>query len=371
MDDALQFLDKPLTPQAFTELIRAYSPKRILLVRGKASFEACGAKQLCEPAFASTGANVVEFFDFEENPKIEDVERGLTLFRDNAIDLVVAIGGGSVLDMAKLIRFFAAYAGEIKEGEYLQENDCVPLLAFPTTSGTGAECTHFAVCYKNRKKYSLTHADVRPTKAYLIPEWTHACSPYLTACVGFDAFAQAVESCWSVRSTDTSREYALRAISLLYPNLEACVKNPTPELRRKIAEGAYWAGRAIDISFTTAAHAFSYGLTTYLGFPHGRAVASSLGYFFDQNLNISEDNCNDPRGVEFVRARMQELCGILKIESGVELSRWARALFGQWLKNVPPSEEEWTACLASVNLSRLSNNPTKILKNPNVNDFIW
>lgn len=371
MIDALRFLDTPLTPSAFSELIRAHAPTRILLVRGKASFEKCGAKALCDFVLSAEIAQVVEFFNFEENPKIEDVEQGLTLFRDNAIDLVLAIGGGSVLDMAKLIRFFAAYDGNLEEGKYLQANPSVPLLAFPTTSGTGAECTHFAVCYKSGKKYSVAHDDVRPDEAYIVPEWTHACSPYLTACVGFDAFAQAMESYWSVRSSDESRKYALRAISLLYPNLQACVNAPTRELRKKIAEGAYWAGRAIDISFTTAAHAFSYGLTVYLGFPHGRAVASSLAYFFEKNLNVCPENCSDPRGVEFVRGRMSELCGILEIENGIALELWIRTLFRRWLTSISPSEIEWRKCLASVNLSRLSNNPTKILRNPNIKDFIW
>ena len=106
--------------------LEQYAGRHILLVRGKRSYEACGAKRHFDAIFKALGISVSEFFDFEENPREPDLQRGLSLFGAFPISAVVAVGGGSVLDMAKLLRFFHAYVGEIDTGNYRKDGELLP-----------------------------------------------------------------------------------------------------------------------------------------------------------------------------------------------------------------------------------------------------
>lgn len=267
-----------------SQALQQYACKRIFLVRGKRSYESCGAKQFLDRIFAELNLAAVEFFDFEENPKEEDLQRGLLLLDRQPVSAIVAVGGGSVLDMAKLVRFFHSYKGDIVAGEYEKEQDLLPLIAIPTTAGTGSEATHFAVLYRNKVKYSVEHEDVLPDIAIVYPPFTYNNPPYLTASTGFDALAQAIEAFWNLHATEESDGYARRAIGLIWPNLPIAVNAPNPEARDKVSEGAYWAGRAINITKTTAPHAFSYPFTSYYGYPHGHAVALLFPYIADYNI---------------------------------------------------------------------------------------
>ena len=115
--------------------------------------------------------------------------------------------------------------------------------------------------------------------AVVYPQFTYQNDAYLTACTGFDALAQAIESYWAKGATNESRDYSVRAIGLLWKQLPQLIQSPTKELRNQVAEGAYWAGRAINISTTTAPHAFSYVFTSKYGYPHGHAVAFTFPFF--------------------------------------------------------------------------------------------
>lgn len=131
----------------------------------------------------------------------------------------------------------------------------------------------------NNIKYSVTDKEISATESFIDYTFTLTASPYLTACTGLDALAHAIESYWSIKSTDESRGFAIQAIQYIYPNLLKCITEPTEYTRKQLAIGAHLAGKAINISFTTAAHAYSYGITTYLHLPHGHAVACTLPYF--------------------------------------------------------------------------------------------
>ena len=117
--------------------------------------------------FLRLGCEVVEFCDFDKNPKMEDLEKGIELLNDSGSSLVLAIGGGSVLDMAKLIRFFFSYSGDKTGNSFRKEQDLLPLIVLPTTAGTGSEATHFAVLYKDNIKYSVAHE----TYYQMLPLW--------------------------------------------------------------------------------------------------------------------------------------------------------------------------------------------------------
>ena len=331
--------------EKLSSTLQQYSCKRIFLVRGKRSYESCGAKQFLDRIFAELNLSVVEFFDFEENPKEEDLQRGLSLLDQQPVSAIVAVGGGSVLDMAKLVRFFHSYKGDIVAGEYEKERDLLPLIAIPTTAGTGSEATHFAVLYCNKVKYSVEHKDVLPDIAIVYSPFTYNNPPYLTACSGFDALAQAIEAFWNIYATEESDSYARRAIELIWPNLPIVVNAPKPEARDKVSEGAYWAGRAINITKTTAPHAFSYPFTSYYGYPHGHAVALLFPYIADYNIR---------------NGHVDSLLKMLEIVGSPE-EHFRKYVFELGL--APRAEDtdfDTELIVSNINLNRLKNNPVVV-----------
>jgi len=270
--------------QGFSDFLIRKSPERIFLVRDKTSYELCGAKDILDNIFFGLGCQINEFFDFEPNPKYEDLQRGLKVLNGFNADIIVAVGGGSVLDMAKLLRFFHAYSGDFITNKFQQEKEVIPLCTLPTTAGTGSEASHFAVMYKDNVKYSVAHSKMLSELAIIYPFFTYKNPPYLTACTGFDALAQAIEAFWNKNATSYSDEFALKAIKVLWDYLPIVVNNPSKIARDLVSEAAYWAGKAINITKTTAPHAVSYPFTTYYGYPHGHAVALSFPFFAQLNF---------------------------------------------------------------------------------------
>jgi alcohol dehydrogenase class IV len=302
------------------EVLSARRLKSVFLVTGGESFSASGADRVLDPMLA--GRQVTHYSDFEKNPTLEDLYRGLSLFERADYDLVLAIGGGSVLDMAKMINFF--YCNAIDPLVYVNsEIDEMaigpnrPLVAIPTTAGSGSEATRFAVLYVDYIKHSVEHETILPQVAIVDPELCRSLPPAVTAAAGLDAFCQAVESFWSIRSTEESKHYSAEAIRLSLANLVSAVKNPDDRSRAAMASAAHLAGRAINIAKTTAAHALSYPLTSHFKVPHGQAVAVTLPSFFRFNAGVEERDVLDPRGVDYVRGTVTELIDMLGA-SGVE-----------------------------------------------------
>lgn len=332
-------------------LLNRHNSKQVFLVRGKGSYTACGAEKIIKNALLETGCTLTEFYDFSENPKFEDMARGVGLLRGSRADFIIAVGGGSVLDMSKLVRFFNSYEGEVTGKTFEKINNLLPLVAIPTTAGTGAEATHFAVVYKDKIKYSVEHEDILPNYALVYPPFTYGNSKYLTACTGFDALAQAIEAYWNLNATDESDIYAEKAIKLLWPSLPDLVNNPTEELRDRVSEGSYWAGRAINIAKTTAPHAFSYPFTTYYGYPHGHAVALTFPYFM--KLNCSELNDNE--------IRVNTLLDMLKFKRGTNLLEQMRCyVHSIGLQVRKDIVIDYEFIMSHVNLDRLRNNPVHV-----------
>ncbi len=263
------------------ESLSSLGVKRLLLVTGKDSYANCGARACFEPLLASY--QLSHFSDFHPNPTLKEAIEGAKLCQQDGAEAILAIGGGSVIDVAKSIAAFHSRPGQEKavaKGEQPPGATTLPIIAVPTTAGTGSESTHFAVIYVDGKKYSLAAPSLMPTTAILDPIYTDDLPPYLTACTGFDALCQAVESFWAVGATAASRRYAEQAITLLVANLEQAVNQPCEAVRDDILRAANYAGRAINLSKTTAPHALSYTLTSLYGTPHGHAVAMTLGAFF-------------------------------------------------------------------------------------------
>lgn len=351
------------------EVLESLGSRSVLVVARPNSYALSGAKEKIEPFLQDR--NVATFSDFRTNPRVEDVERGVALLhelqQENEVPpVVIGVGGGSAMDMAKLVAIFAFQAKPatecMAEGLPFSATGC-PVVAIPTTSGTGSEVTHFATMYVGTAKHSVAHESIRPTIAIVDSELTMSLPPAITAYTGLDAICQAVESMWAVRSTEASRSNARQAITMALGALEDAVNHSTPESRTAMAHAAYLAGLAIDVSRTTASHAMSYGMTIRWDVPHGHAVALTLGDLLLFNSQVAEDDVNDPRGAQAVRDGINEICEIFGCSSPEEARDFFRSLLVKVglpnrLSEVgieAKADKEWLA--SSVNLERLGNNP--------------
>ena len=283
-------------------------------------------------------------------------------------------GGGTPLDTAKLVNFFSSTRQS--PGEYLKgirsETECggfLPFLAVPTTAGTGSEATHFAVLYDGLVKHSVGDSRIRPGYVFLNPAFTFSLSPYVTACTGFDALAQAMESLWAVGSTGSSRKDSRESLRIGSRVLRSVVLAPEAESRSAMLQAAYLAGRAIDVAKTTAAHAFSYCLTAYYGLPHGHAVATFLPEVLRQNGTASADRVTDPRGEGFLRQAVGEILNVLgceTVDEGVRslyALREAIGLTDSWMEEKGLSfDVVYAHAFAEANVSRLGNNPVRLAR---------
>ncbi|HZX49811.1 MAG TPA: iron-containing alcohol dehydrogenase, partial [Candidatus Paceibacterota bacterium] len=179
------------------EILEKEKPRKVLLFADSA-YEKSGAKEKLSPVLKSFEVEV--FSDIAPNPTLEQIEKGIGACKSFGPDLVVAVGGGSVLDTAKAANLLAAQEGTPvsyikKEKEIAKQGK--PLVAIPTTAGTGAEATRFAVVYIDNIKYSFSHEFLLPRYAVIDAELTYSLPPNVTADSGMDALAQAIEAFWS------------------------------------------------------------------------------------------------------------------------------------------------------------------------------
>ncbi len=316
---------------------------RLLLLHGHKSYHSCGAKDLVTEYTESI--ETVEFDDFSENPKKEDVDYGVTLFEQCKPDVIVAIGGGSVMDMAKLIRYYSS--------------SDTPLLAIPTTAGTGAESTQFAVCYIDGVKHSISDSSILPNLVVLYPPFTYNNGDYLSSCTGFDALAQAIEAYWNIYATAESDDFAISAIKKIYPLLNKGIL--LPEERAALLVAANKAGKAINITRTTVPHALSYTLTSKYGYPHGHAVALTfpffVKYYLEGNIDIYRGECFD----KYVE-KMDVLRSLLNINSDPFLTM--KSYINQIGLGFDQNRDfDDMVVVDGINLERAKNSPMVIDKN--------
>ncbi len=361
-----QILIEKISSSDLKEIFTKYSCNKIFLVTGKSSYRHSGAKDFIESAIE--GIEYVQFSEFEQNPKFDDAIRGVEIYKQSNCDMIIAIGGGSVMDMAKLINVFSSNSHidslEIVQNPKLISNKGKTLVAIPTTAGTGSEATHFAVVYHNKKKYSVAHDFIMPDIVGLNSIFSFSQSKYLTACSGLDALSQAIESYWSVGATNESKNYAKEAIQLLIQYLEECVISPNVKSRDAVIHAAYLAGKAINISKTTAAHAISYAFTTYFSIPHGHAVFLTLPEFFEYNKVLLKKDMNDPRGLNYNKKNIEELCKLLQVKNETEgklfLKEYAEKIEVELSFSKLGIKDFENLIVRNVNIERLSNNPRNV-----------
>ena len=338
--------------------------RSVFVVADRTAYEESGANMHIESALQ--GRRQVIFCDFAPNPKYADVMRGVKFWHAHLCDMMIAIGGGSAIDMAKLIGVCGIHRGQYREiltGNIPIRDKSAPLIAIPTTAGTGSESTHFAVVYVGEEKYSVAHAKVLPDYAIIDPNLTANLPPSITAHTGLDALSQAVESLWSVNATVQSRVFASEALTLVLDNLEAAVHRPTADARANMCRAAQLSGKAINISKTTAPHAISYTLTSQFGVPHGLAVALTLGAVLIYNNGVTSGDCWHPKGVAQVQEDIRDINRLI----GVAGSEEARKHIDDLLSNIGcptrlrqvgvDTDADLETLVQNVNTERLKNNP--------------
>lgn len=216
------------------------------------------------------------------NPDINLLEKILTKL--NRPSLIIAIGGGSSIDLAKAISALYEYKEDdilelIKNKTYLDNKNSIPLIAVPTTAGTGSECTKWATIwdFDNFKKYSVDADYLYPKESWLVAELTSTMDEKMTLSTGLDALSHAMESYWSNPSNKYTRMLARDSIRIIKKYLPLTLKDLNNlEYRERMLMGSFFAGLAFSNTRTTASHSISYPLTMKYGINHGFAVAITL-----------------------------------------------------------------------------------------------
>jgi alcohol dehydrogenase len=349
--------------------IRSYldqaGSRRLFLVVDAAAWEHSHADATLAPLLDHYDS--VRFDQFTPNPQFTDAVQGLALAQAHACDAWMAFGGGTAIDICKLIRCFASQTenpAQIVANPSGIVPATSPFVAIPTTAGTGSEATQFAVVYVDGQKHSLGHPSMRPTAVVLDAELTRSMPPRLAASSGLDALSQATESLWSVRGTEVSRADAARAFELGWPALTTSIESPNAVSRQAMLRAAHLAGRAINVSQTTAPHAVSYYLTSKYGLSHGFAVALTLGAFLEYNAELLRQP-NDPHAPRMENT-LQVLGRVMQVSSPDGMhTAWTdlaqRLGCPTRLSQLGiTTEQEIAAVAAAVNAQRLANNPRPI-----------
>lgn len=274
------------------ELAQALTGGRVLLVTDPGVVRAGHADRAAE-ALRAANLTVFMFAETRENPTTLDVARCLEAARTHRVDLLVGLGGGSAIDTAKGCNFLLTNGGEIRDywGVGKASKPMLPLIAVPTTAGTGSECQSAALIADEQTHQKMACLDPKaaPRIAVLDPELTLSLPARVTAVTGIDAVAHALESAVTTRRSPLSSLFAREAFRLCAGGLPLVVQNPgNLEARGRMLLGAAWAGEAIENSMLGAAHAAANPLTAHAGIAHGHAVGLMLPHVVRFNGSLPE-----------------------------------------------------------------------------------
>lgn len=270
---------------AFSALVEKSRGLRVLLITS-AGFSKRGVLLQLQP-YLATATEVIIFDQITPNPELDLLDKLTTQFRQFKPQLLIALGGGSALDAAKVLAQ-TLIQPEQKTGllnQYFRHNQpwqwqpSLPLVTIPTTAGTGAEVTPFATVWDSvlHKKYSLANTTMYPVMTVLQPELTLSLPWKETLYTALDTVSHSLETLWNKHSTPTSRNAAKQALELVMLHLQNVLDKPALlHSREQLQKASFWAGQAISINKTAIAHSISYPLTSHYAVPHGLACSFSL-----------------------------------------------------------------------------------------------
>jgi len=328
-----------------------------------------GLQERIAEILASEGIKHTVYDKVEPEPPIEHADEGARIAVKNQCDIVVGIGGGSVMDTAKAIAVLAANKGSATD--YLGLNKVpkagLPKIMIPTTAGTGSEVTFTAVFIRKnlKKKEGINSPYLYPELALLDPELTVSLPPAVTAQTGLDALCHAIESYTSINASPMSEMFSLQAISLISANLRTCVHNGGDiSARENMLLGSLYAGIGLANAGVTAVHSLSYPLGGGFGVGHGLANTILLAPVMTYNLpgalekfaDVAEamGECTDGLPVREVAYLAVDAVEALIEDCGITSK----------MKDFGVKEEDFPALadVAATVARPLENNPRKITK---------
>ncbi len=242
----------------------------------------------CSESLENAGIKVDAYTETEGNPSVETVEKAAAAFCKSGADFIIALGGGSPMDVAKAVGVVARYGGSITEyeGGDRVPGDIIPLIAIPTTAGTGSEVTAFSVITDHSRNYKLTVFSYKLIPAYAIldPELLTTAPVSVAAACGIDAMVHALEAYISKDASPFSDAMAEKALELIGKNIRRYVADRTDiEAAEAMITGSLFAGIAFSWARLGDVHAMSHPVSAYFDVPHGVANAILLPTIVEYN----------------------------------------------------------------------------------------
>jgi len=272
---------------------RNLAARRVLVVSDPGVIAAGWLKDV-QADLAEIGIESVVFHGVTPNPKDHEVMAGAALYAQERCDVIVALGGGSVMDCAKGIGIVYSNGCHILDFEGVDQVEVPgpPLICIPTTAGTAADISQFCIIVNtpSRYKMAIISKTVVPDVALVDPQTTLTMDPYLTACTGLDALTHAIEAYVSTASSPVVDVHALAAVTLVWHNLEQAVADPAClPARENMALGSLHAGLAFSNASLGAVHALAHSLGGFLNLPHGECNGLLLEHVIRFNMDSASD----------------------------------------------------------------------------------
>lgn len=279
--------------ESLADHVKGLGGRRPLIVLDK-NLSKSGFRERAQAALAAGSLKAVFFDKVEPEPLLELADEGTEAARRGKCDIVVGIGGGSAMDVAKAVAALLPNKG--RAVDFLGLNKVpgpgIPTIMVPTTAGTGSEVTFTAVFLRKNlnKKEGMNSPYLYPTLALLDPTLTLSLPPQPTAATGIDALCHAIESYTSVNASPMSEMVSLEAIRLIAENLRTCVHNGQDlEARENMLLGSLYAGLGLANAGVGAAHSLSYPLGGKYGISHGVANTLMLPRVMDFNVPSAQE----------------------------------------------------------------------------------
>lgn len=289
-------------------------------------------------------ASEIPYFILEDanpNPSFDDLKHFAQQLQVFKPEQIITLGGGSVMDLGKILSYalssqspgVEAMLDLLTQGKTLPLIEPIPMIAIPTTAGTGSEVTPFATLWdsRNKKKYSVSGKTLYPKKALLCADLTLTLPWDVTLSTGLDAFSQSVESVWNKNYIPETGALAAKAMALIMKNLPLLKsESGNASARSNMMEASLLGGLCISVTRTAMAHSISYPLTAHFGTPHGVACSFTLPELWAYNLEADD-------------GRMLKLCSELKVQPklfGNEIFEFMKRLdfsfeLKKTIKNIP------------------------------------
>jgi alcohol dehydrogenase class IV len=337
--------------------------KRIFLLCGKKSFVNSGAERFFNELIKKKELKI--FYKKSKLPRLEELLEIVEQIKKFKPDLILAVGGGSVIDYAKIanvIDIRPDLSRLIVSYSYPYKKKYTKLAAVPTTAGSGAEVTSNAVIYVEGVKYSFESELLIPDYFFLVPEFLSSASSQIKASAGFDAIAQALESLLSKKSNDESVKYASKSLNISLKSFLSFLENSNSKNSAEMIIASNLAGKAINISKTIAPHAVSYPFSSLYKIGHGHSVS----LFFEEFMKFNYENLNKSKTSFDLKKRFDlifslfDISNINEFNSKISLIKKKANLEDDLTKLNVDILKNSEVIIKGINMLRLGNNPVEI-----------